>query len=92
MPNNSYPQRIEVMEEQLAGLRTEFWEFRAEMTEFKAEITEFRADTAVRFTRVHADIEETRRQMRVPHEAVIGRISLLQEGLATGRRRRKPRS
>jgi chromosome segregation ATPase len=139
MPNNSYPQRIEVMEEQLAGLRTEFREFRAEMIEFKAEMTElkvemaelkvemtefkaemtefkaemtefkaemiefkaemiefkvemteFRADTTTRFAQVHADIEETRRQMRVLHEEVIGRLALLQEGLASnGRRRRK---
>jgi hypothetical protein len=34
--------------------------------------------------------EETRRQMRVLHEDVIGRLTLIQEGLSTARRR-KPR-
>lgn len=62
----------------------------------RAELSDMRAATAEEFTAVRAEIragdEETRHQMRVLHEDLVGRIALLQEGLRSSTPRTRGRA
>lgn len=87
---------------QVAELRSEFSQLRAEMRD---EFSAIRGEIAMKadagfvhgeFGALRAEViagdEETRRQMRVLHEDLVGRIALIQEGLPRrGGRRRGPR-
>jgi hypothetical protein len=77
------PARVEALEVQVLQLRTEM---RSEFSAVRTEMSGIRDELIARIT---AGDEETRRFMRVLHEEVIGRISVIGEGF--GRRGKKKR-
>lgn len=76
------PERVSAVEGQIVALRAEMRDaFVSVRVEARAEFAAVRAE-------MHAGDEETRRYMRVLHEDVISRITLLQEGLGRSKGKR----
>lgn len=99
--------RLGHIETEVREFRGEFLQFRDETRgefsavrgEMAAGFASVRAETATEFAKVRAelatkqDLAETRSQMRVLHEEVIGRLALIQEGQDAGRTgARRPRT
>jgi vacuolar-type H+-ATPase subunit H len=85
-------QRVEVLEQKVAGLET----LPDRMTALEAQIAEFRAETRALIDETRQEMralnEETRSHMRTLHEDVVSRIALLDEHLRSARSRpRKPK-
>ncbi len=98
--------RVKMLEEAVGGadgvsarlgrVETRLGHVETEVREFRGEFLQFRDETRAEFSAVRAEmatkqeLAETRSQMRVLHEEVIGRLALLQEGqdaARTGTRR-----
>ena len=85
--------RVVKLEEEMTTLRelpNEVRELRLQIVQLRDEIrSEFSAMRADLIAKMDAGDEGTRRQMRVLHEDIIGRLALLDERRASGKRRRK---
>jgi hypothetical protein len=103
MPDPDLIQRIEILEQEVAGLEL----LPACMTAVESQILQLDSDMRAGFSairqemasaisqlkerlgeRIRSGDEETRRYMRVLHEDVIERISRIQEGPTSRRRKR----
>ena len=91
------PKRIDELALQVSQLRTDMrGEFSAVRSEMATGLADVRREMATKadLATVRGEIkegdEETRRQMRVLHEDVISRLTLLREGIAASSRK-KPR-
>jgi len=100
MSPQSFVERVLRLEEEMTTLRElpkkvdelglQIVQLRDEMrSEFSAVRAEIRAGDEDVKQALRGEIEETRRQMRVLHEDIIGRLALLDEGRDSGKRRRK---
>ena len=80
MAERSLTERVHILEQNVQGLET----LPARMAAVEAQILQLREEMRDEFSAVRAEIragdEETRVQMRVLHEEVIGRIAALSEG------------
>ena len=65
-------------------MRTEFVAVRQEIGDLRAEMNTRFETVDRRFTTLEASLDQTRTEMRVLHEEVISRISLLAESLGGG--------
>ena len=96
MPGRSLTQRVEILEqkvdvlqtlpERVTTLESQILQLRGDMRD---EFSAMRKDLDQRFHRLESQIQEgdaeTRRYMRILHEEVLARISLLQDGRRTKR-------
>ena len=100
MSPQTFAERVLGLEEEMTTLRElpkkvdevglQIVQLRDEMrSEFSAVRAEIRAGDEDVKQALRGEIEETRRQMRVLHEDIIGRLVLLDEGRDSGKRRRK---
>ena len=79
---STLPARLTRVEDRLTSVEGRLGKVEVEMHSMREEFQEFRIEVRNEFVRVRADADETRRHMRVLHEDVIARITLLQEGVA----------
>ena len=89
MMPESIAERVVRLEEEMTTLRelpNEVRELRLQIVQLRDEI---RGEFSAMRAEMHAGDEDTRRQMRVLHEDIVGRLALLDEGRDSGKRRRR---
>ena len=99
MPPQTIETRVESLEHRvthLDGLPERVGAVEAQIVQFRAEVRDecsaVREEMASGFAEVRAEIEETRRFMRMLHEEVISRIATMGEGQGARRARKKKSS
>jgi len=94
MASETLVKRVEALERQMSEisiLPDHVEDISTRLSQFQARVeAEFSAMVETLRAEIRAGDEETRHQMRVLHEDVIGRLALLQEGLLPRRTTRAP--